>query len=40
MITGAASDYVNPESLDENKDSLCRLLNDETYREKLATKKN
>ena len=33
---GNAAHYVNPESLDEIKDGLCKLLNDKTYREKLA----
>jgi len=35
---GNAAHYVNPESLDEIKDGLCKLLNDKTYREKLAVK--
>jgi len=35
---GNAAHYVNPESLDEIKDGLCKLLNDKTYREKLALK--
>ena len=33
---GNAAHYVNPESLDEIKDGLCKLLNDKTYREKLS----
>ena len=35
---GNAAHYVNPESLDEIKDGLCKLLNDKTYREMLAVK--
>ena len=35
---GNAAHYVNPESLDEIKDGLCKLLNDKTYRENLALK--
>ena len=35
---GNAAHYVNPESLDEIKDGLCKLLNDKTYREKLSVK--
>jgi len=37
-VGGNAAHYVNPESLDEIKDGLCKLLNDKNYREKLAVK--
>ena len=37
-VGGNAAHYVDPESLDEIKDGLCKLLNDKTYREKLAVK--
>ena len=35
---GDAAHYVNPESLDEIKTGLCKLLNDQNYREYLADK--
>ena len=35
---GDAAHYVNPESLDEIKTGLCKLLNDQNYRKYLADK--
>jgi len=35
---GDAAHYVNPESLDEIASGLCRILNDESYRQELIEK--